>query len=367
VKKAARKRGRRFGRLATRRQFIVGGGSAILAGYAVTSPHVLRAATPEPEKELVFACNGGGTQRIFEEQYFPEFSRRHGGITVRYVPGQPADLVAKARAQRGSPAIDVIFLGGSYTYQAIDENLVTEVDRSLIPNLSQVAAGISNETAVVPVGVATAGVLTNTDVFARNRFPEPTSWFDFWDKKFKGHVGLYSINTAATNSLLIKIAQLLSDNYKNLDPAFAKLRELRPNMLDFYATAGAWETAMQQGDLWIGVNTATRAMQMKQSGLPVGFPRMKEGLVGYGNFLGLIKGAPHPTAAHLWINYMLSIEAQQRMVTAIGYNSVNSRVRIPEELKIYFPDIKDLFIPDWRYFSTQTAKIVDRWNREIER
>jgi putative spermidine/putrescine transport system substrate-binding protein len=350
----------------TRRAFLRTS-AAIVAGTGVLSaPGIVRGATPEPESELVFGMSGGNTQRMFEEKFFPAFTAKYK-TKITYVAGQPADLVAKARSQKGQPAMDVIFLGGSYSYQSIDEDLVTPVNPDLVPNLKLIAPSLMTETKITPVGIATAGILTNTDAHKKNNLAEPTSWFDCWDPKYKGHVGLYSISTAATNGMLVKVSQELTGDYHNLDKAFAKFRDLKPSVIDFYTSAGAWETAMQQGDLWIGCNTATRAMQMKQSGMPVGFPALKEGLVGYGNFLGLIKGAPHPTIGQLFIDYMLSTEAQQLMVEAIGYNSVNKNVVVPDAIKAYFPPTDTLFIPDWRYLAQQGPAIVDRWNREIER
>ena len=138
-------------------------------------------------------------------------------------------------------------------------------------------------------------------------------------------------------------------------------------MLGFYTSAGAYDTAAQQGDLWLAMNTSVRAQQMKEEGLPIGFTQPKEGQVGYETWAGVVKGAPHPNAAHAWINYLLSTEVQNKIPGLIGYNPVNREAKVPAELKLYYPDLKSVFIPDWRYVRTQLSTWVDRWNREVER
>jgi putative spermidine/putrescine transport system substrate-binding protein len=115
------------------------------------------------------------------------------------------------------------------------------------------------------------------------------------------------------------------------------------------------------------MNTSVRAQQMKDAGLPVGFPEPKEGFVGYETWAGVVKGAPHPKAAHAWVNFLLSDEFQQRMPETIGYAPTSKNAKVKEELAVYFPSPDKVFIPDWRYLSTELPNIVDQWNRQVER
>jgi putative spermidine/putrescine transport system substrate-binding protein len=185
--------------------------------------------------------------------------------------------------------------------------------------------------------------------------------------KYKGHVGLQSINIVVETAFLVNLAKIISGDPKNMDVAFAKMKELRPNMLDFYASTGAEETAFQQGDLWIGILSGQRAWQLKNQGMPLGYERPKETIPGYQTWLGVVKDCPHPKAARAWVNYLLSVEGQEKISSVTGYTPVNSQVKVPAENQLYFPDLKDVFVPDWRYIAKQMPSYVDRWNREIER
>lgn len=347
----------------TRREILKCGSAAMLfGGMSVTA----RAATPNMESELIFACDGGIAQKIFEQELIPEFTRRNG-VKVTYVPGQPADNLAKMRAQKSSPAMDVVWLAGAVTYKVIDDGLVAEIDHGKVPNLALIVPGISNEKATAPVGVSVVGLAYNPTAFARNGLAVPNSWWDLWNPKLKGHVGINSISLSDTQAILVKVAALLNGDPRNVDAAFAKFRELRANAPYIFTSPGARETAVQQGDLWLSSATSGVTQRIKHSGVEIEFAQPKEGLVGYAVQLGIVKGAPHPNAAYAWVDYLLSAEVQQKMVTTLGYTPVNRDAKIPADLQKFYSDLKNVLIPDWRYISAQLPAYVERWNREVER
>ena len=336
-----------------------------VAGGALLTARA-RAQTPKLEDTLVFACNGGGTQTVFEKQIWPEFSKRTGVSKLVYLAGQAGDNLSKLRVQKNSPAIDVLWMAGATTYQAIDEKLVVPFDPALVPNYRFTQPALATEKAAVAIGVTVCSLLYNTKTYAQKGFAAPSSWWDMWDPKLKGHVGCYSINTSAAAGFIAKLSMMLTGQYKNVDAAFAKLKQLRPNMLNFYTSSGAFDTATQQGDLWLEMNTSVRGQQMKDEGQPIGFVTPKEGFVGYQGWAGVVNKAPHPNVAHAWLDYLLSTEVQNKIPELIGYSPANQQAQAPDRLKLYFPDLKDVFVPDWRFIQTQLPAWVDRWNREIE-
>ncbi|MEZ2127733.1 MULTISPECIES: extracellular solute-binding protein [unclassified Sinorhizobium] len=345
----------------------IAGAGAYLATAGLPGWGASPARAADIESELVFAGPGGASQQVLEEMLIPDFKKMYGDINVTLITGQPADNVAKLRTQAASPTIDAIWLAGGTTYQAIDAGLVAPLDASLVPNLAQVPANAGREAAAAPIGIAVVQLMYSIPVFQKNGWAPPSSWFDLWDTRFKGHVGLPSINISSAAGFLALLAKQLGGDEKNVDPAFAKLKELRPQMLNFYSSLGNMETALQQGDLWIGNLTAHRGYQLKTAGTPIGMSQSKEGGIGYQTWVSVVKGAPHRKAAHAWVNYLLSPEGQQKVREGFGYTPVISSVPIPEEDRIYFPDLKSVFIPDWRYIAANLPKYVERWNREVER
>lgn len=319
------------------------------------------------EEELVFAGPGGASQQVLEETLIPEFQKLHNGIKVTMVVGQPADNVARLRTQASRPTIDAIWLAGGTTYQAIDDGLVAPLDKSLVSNLANISKDITIEDAAAPIGIAVVQMMYSIPVFKEKGWNIPTSWFDLWNERYKGHVGTTSINISSAAGFLRLLARELTGDETKVDAAFAKLSELRPSMLNFYSSLGAMETALQQGDLWIGNLTAHRAFQLRNAGTPIGMAQPKEGGVGYQTWVSVVKDAPHPKAAHAWVNYLLSAEGQEKVRKGFGYTPTITSVTIPEEDRLYFPDLKDVFIPDWRDIADNLPNYVERWNREVER
>ena len=358
----------RSARSVTRREFLelgLGVGGALLAG---TVGQAAAAAAPAPklEGELVFGCNGGGTQRIFEQQIIPDFAKRYG-VKVTYVTGQPADHVAKLSAAKGNSGLDAVWLGGATTYVAADRGLIIEIDRSRVPNMQYLDPKLEFEKSVVPIAYSGNCMIYRSDIYSKRGWAPPTTWFDLWDPKLKGHTGMYSTSSTGGIEMILQVAKELTGDYKKLDPAFAKFKELRANVLDFFPTAGAWETAMQQGDLWLGVNSFTRAKEMTDAGMPIKFVFPKTGMPLHDLPVGIVKGAPHPNAAYAWIDYLGSKEVQEKIADKMGYMPASRQAVLSDTVKPFYPDRSLTWMPDWRYVGTQFETIVNRWSREVER
>ena len=339
-------------------------GAAIVAAPAIISS---RSSWGQgAESELVFASNGGSYQKVIETEIFPEFSKRTGVKKLTFVAGQPADNLAKLRVQRGSPSIDVIWLAGAATYQASDEGMLEEIDESKIPNMKVVPQGLRGEKFSVPVGISSMGLLYNKDIFGREKLAPPTSWFDLWDPKFKGRVATFSSNSTGQIAMLTILAKSLTGDWKNLDPAFAKMRELKPNVVDFFTSVGGLDKAIAQREVWMSLHAVQGAIQHVRGNTPIGFVHPKEGVPGYVASAGIVKGAPHPAAARAWLDYLLSADAQVKLAREMGYSPIHPEAHLPAETSWLYPDLASVFVPDWRYLTSQLPSIVDRWNRVVE-
>ena len=124
---------------------------------------------------------------------------------------------------------------------------------------------------------------------------------------------------------------------------------------------------MQQGDVWLAVNTTTRAMQLSQAGWPIGVVLPSTGCPSFQINLGVADGAPHPKAAHMWLNYLLDKDVQQLVVESIGYAPSVLGAVIPENVARFVPAPGQAWYPDWRKINEQYPMIVNRWQREVER
>jgi putative spermidine/putrescine transport system substrate-binding protein len=340
------------------------GGTVLAAGPAIISGRSAHAQGVEDE--LVFASNGGAYQKVIENEIFPAFAKNSGVKKLTFVAGQPADNLAKLRVQKGNPSIDAIWLAGAITYKAADEGLLEAIDESSVPNVKILPPELRTEKFAVPAGISTMGILYNKEIFAQKGFAAPTSWWDLWDAKYKRHVATFSSNSTGQIAMLTIMAKALTGDWKKLDAAFAKMRELKPNVVDFFTSVGALDRAIQQREVWISLHAVQGAIQHVRAGEPIGFVHPKEGSPGYTAGAGIVKGAPHPRAARAWVNYLLSADAQTRLAAVMGYSPVRPDAKVPEKFAHLFPDLSKVFVPDWRYLTSQLPSIVERWNRIVE-
>jgi putative spermidine/putrescine transport system substrate-binding protein len=355
---------RKMNNAVSRRAIVKAAGGLTVA--AMAAPFVSRAGAQEIKKELVFACNGGSTQNIFEKVIIPKFTEQTG-IKVTYVPGQPADIAAKLRAQRGNSGLDVVWLGGAITFTTIDDGLLMPLDTSLIPNAAKINPALVREKEYVPSAISGNAMLYVKKIYETNKWDPPSKWFDLWDPKLKGHAGMYGMSSTGGVEMLLQVAKELTGDYNNLDPAFEKFKELRSNVYDFFPTAGAWETALQQGDLWLGVNSYTRAIQLTQAGQGIGTVLPKTGMPVHDLTQAIPIGSTNVKGAHTFINFMLSPEAQTMIAANLGYSPSTLGVTIPDNLKPFYPDASLIWVPNWREVSKRFDDIVAKWQRVVER
>ena len=339
----------------------------LIKATALAAPFIARRANADDAAgSLVFGCDGGSTQKIFEKFIIPKFTETTG-IKVTYFPGQPADLVARLRAQGRNSGLDAVWLAGAVTYLAVDEKLVTPFDNALVPNARALDPKATREDAIMPIAASGNALIYSKKVFDQKGWNPPADWFDLWDPRYKGHAGMYGMSSTGGVEMLLQVAKELTGDYNNLDPAFEKFKSLRPNIYDFFATAGAWETAMQQGELWLAVNSYTRAIQLTKSGQPVGTVLPKSGMALHALCVGIAQGSPNAKQAHAWTNYLLAPETQAAIVSNIGYSPSVTGVAIPDDLKSFFPDSSLTWYPDWRSVSKRFDSIVSQWQRTVER
>jgi len=117
-----------------------------------------------------------------KEKIFEEFTKKTG-IKVEFLDISSGEVLSKLNAQNGKIGADVWFGGGADSFivaggKGYLENYVSpeekEMDQRFIGN--DYWTGVS---------IVTAGFLVNTDVLAKNNIPEPASWEDLKNPKYK--------------------------------------------------------------------------------------------------------------------------------------------------------------------------------------
>jgi putative spermidine/putrescine transport system substrate-binding protein len=338
--------------------------AAALAALGASAP-AARAAD-----EVVLACYAGDIQDYFVKQILPNFEKQYNA-KVTYLPGVSLATISKLQAQKDHPQIDVACLDDGPQYQAKAMGLLQPTDPAALPNLADVY-----KVAKMPdnIGVGWAlfgvGIAYSPDALAKAGIKAPESWNDLADPRLKDHVVVDSITTTYGLDLLIMLAEANGGGVKNMDPGFAKMKEVAANVVNFDTTADL-SKYFQQGEAWVGVwtNSETNAFASRTK-FPLSFVYPREGAPALMATASVAKGAPHPKLAEALLNYLIGEAAQTIIGRDIGFGPVNELVKLSPEAAAkvtYGPEAAGRLVQmDWGTINTARPGWTERWNREIE-
>ena len=89
----------------------------------------------------------------------------------------------------------------------------------------------------------------------------PKSWKDLWDPGYKGKLIIPDINAIGIWEMLIISARLHGGDEGNMDPSFAGLRALKPNVRKFYKSSVDLQQLLEAGEA--GIAAVTPAVQSR--------------------------------------------------------------------------------------------------------
>lgn len=322
-------------------------------------------------REVVFLGFGGTHEKNMKERVLPPFERAHNA-KVLYVTGTMAANFARAQAQKGRPDADVIWDNDLTHVMGKRMGLFEKLDRARVTNLKDVYDVARDPDGVgVMQGFQAEGLEYNAKVFKDKGWPPPTSWRDLWNPAFKGRVGLYAGTNAYTQYLIPMIARLEGGGERQVDGAFARLRELAPSAPTFALAPAELDNLLKQGEVWIAYNGSSRVYELQLAGFPVEFAYPKEGALIFGNWFDVLKGAPHGELAQDLVNYLIGVEAQALFARHVFFGPINGQVRLDPEVARRVPfgpeQIGKMVKLDFEAMNDGVARWTERWNKEIER
>ncbi|MDW6021131.1 ABC transporter substrate-binding protein [Mesorhizobium sp. BAC0120] len=320
---------------------------------------------------MTIACYAAGIQEYVEGDILPAFEKEFN-VKVSYLPGVSLATISKLQAQKDNPQIDVACLDDGPREQAKAMGLLQATDPSKMPNLAKVY-----DVAKMPdnIGIGWAmfgvGIVYNPEAYKKANLEPPKSWNDLARPELKGHVIADTVTSTYGLDLLIMLAKANGGDLDNMDPGFAKMKEVAENVPTFDTTADL-SPFFQQADAWAGVWTNGEANGYRtKTGFPMEFVYPAEGAPALFATANVVKNAPNADLADAFLNYLVGKEAQQVVGEKIGFGPVNSEVVLPPEKAAnvtYGADAaKSLVQLDWAIINEKRAEWTDRWNREIER
>jgi putative spermidine/putrescine transport system substrate-binding protein len=340
----------------TRRNMLIGGAATIGAGM-VGMPRIARAET----KELVVG-GAAGMAGYMKEFVFPVVEKKLD-IKILFEGTRSLVNLEKMRADKDAPKMSVVLMDDPVMLLAEAEGLLAKLTPSAIPNLAKIK----------PNAVHHDGIWANYQLpwagvaFNKQKLQGVASYAALWDPANKGRVVLPSLQNTEGVWTMIAAAHLetgkpFQEAQFDVDAAFKKIKQLKPNLLTIYTNQPQAENLLEQGEAWLmGGQFSSYTLLRTAAGAPVDLAAPKEGIFAMPSGICLVKGCPNQQLAEAFIDAYLGPEIQSILVEKSFVLPTNPAAKVPAGL---MPP-GDPFMPDWEFMAKNRAAWVDRWDREM--
>ena len=352
----------------SRRRFL--GTAAATGAVALATPSIVRAAG-EPIKVGTY---GGFFEDSFKQFIYPEFTAATG-IEVQSiaVPTGETWLVQIKNAARAKTApADVSLMAGTPRNEGAGQKVFKVLDESKIPNLGNMSDTFKDryeDGGLYGIGGVSwyITLCTNSD-----EIPDPPeSWAALWDEQYKDQIGLLGL---ATNSYMLEVTATtffggtdILDTREGIQQVFDKLAEVVPNVRLWYKDEGAFQQALQDGEIPMGQYYHDVAGLAAAEGFPVVSTFPKEGGILDSGFWIVPEYAEPVDEIHEFINFMSTPETQALLSRNVGTAPVvdPALTDLTEEELAAVSSPKEPIIPRYDIYQEHADWISDTWNKMI--
>lgn len=278
--------------------------------------------------------------------------------------GKNAERVTKIKESPNN--YDVVIIGDAFIADLIDGGLIDTVDSSKLSNLE-----FLYDNAKAPFGEEYGPAYTFNRlgiVYDKSTCPiEITSWADLWNPELEGLIAIPDITTTSGPLFYYSVAEMENlEPGKDDDAIFAKLQELKPNVMKTYTSANDTITMLNQGEISVAVLLDFSYTAARSASEDYIWVDPSEGTYSGYNTINIIKGCQNKDLAQTFIDFYISKEVQ----LAEALDGVDSPVRTDVELTpeqaanfTYGKEMIDsLLLPDWAVINANKGDWTTRWN-----
>ena len=268
------------------------------------------AETTAPEQSLIDAAKAEGELVVYgscEEEYLAaacEHFEELYGIKVQYQRLSTGEVQAKIEEENGNPSADAWFGGTTDPYNVVAAEGLLEAYEA--ENASHLLGSQYRDPDGYWYGIykGILGFMVNKDELARMNLEAPADWQDLLKPEYKGLIWLSNYNTAGTAKLVINT---MIQKYGH-DEGIQYLVDLDKN-IEVYTKSGSGPSKnVGTGECVIGIgflhDGITQIIDNGYDNIELIIP--SSGTSCEIGATAIFKGAAHPNAAKLWIEYALS-------------------------------------------------------------
>ena len=332
--------------------------TAVAAALILSGTGISHAAE---SKELTVTLYGGSIEKFFRTRVLPLFEKETGA-KVTGVTGLTMENLAKLRASKDNPQLDVVMMDPPGMVPAAQEGLLQPLNPAKIPNLKNLFPW------VVPESYLYAGFATGLQCLAYNTSfvkTPPTSWSDLWKPEYKGKVVIPNVSTSHGFFFIAIVSKMATGtNLYDTDAAFRELEKLKSDVPTYWTSHDQLAQLLVSGQAWLSPWVNTRPAYLVKTGAPVDcVMNPTEGSVAFASNIAIPKGAKHLDLAEKYVNFVLSSEIQT-MAADEDFDGPANKYADPKTLLakkyLYAQNTVSL---DWGKFIPLQSVWADRWNR----
>ena len=320
------------------------------ASSPTTTPVQPPSASPVPSPEkanwqrLVTGAQKEGTLTYYSNSLVGEiglavsraFNSKYG-VKVEIITGPGAEFIERLKTERrtgqmvgdifDSSPVNMQTLKGEGLAAFVYDDLPVTKERGVWevePSLAD-----PQERLFLPLKINYQNPVINTKLVKPS--DEPRSFQDFLNPKWKGKMTLVDpITSPGAYSLVVPLLDsgIITEDW---------IKKLGTQNLSFFKAAADEYGALSRGEHSLSIRGVdTLAAPFAREGAPIKFIGMREGSVVSVTGIAVVKGGPHPNAAKLLLNWILSQEGQDVYAKAMGISSVRRDVTDyrPEAIKV---------------------------------
>jgi putrescine transport system substrate-binding protein len=313
---------------------------SILAGVVMLGSLIWQAgAWAQPATERVL--NIYNWSDYIEPQVIEDFTRETG-IKVRYDTFDSSDVL-ETKLLAGKSGYDVVVPTGYFLERQIKAGIFQPLDKSKLPNLSNLWSEIAKRLAIYDPGNiyavnymwGTTGIGFN--VAKMTEILGPGAVIDSWDVVFRPEnlakfkdCGVHMLDSS-DDILATALKYLgLDPNTKvpaEIERAAELIEKIRPNVRKFHSSE--YLNALASGEIcfvvgWSGdIKQAQKRAVEAKNGVEIGYVIPKEGAQMFFDNLAIPKDAPNAADAYAFINYLQRAEVAAKNSNFLGYANGN--------------------------------------------
>ena len=327
-------------------------GSALFLGLALIAPRdVVAQALDNAKKEGKVVIYGFGTDDAFN-RIVQVFGQRYPGITIEGQDMRGQEAREKILAEQGAKQVVADLISGG-------ENSIAELRQAgFLERYESPQAKFVHKEILDPLGfrnpyrVNVYGITINTQLVPPK--DEPKKWADLLHARFQGKIAAQDPRGSGGG---LYIFTALSRVY-----GMEFVRNLAKQKIFFGRRSAQLVTDLLRGEHGV-VMTASWQDQVLQKAVaskaPVKFTKPEEGVMIIPISMALVKNGPHPAAARLFVDWLLSEEGQK--VASEGHYTPARRGVPAKEPQANIEGVKLLPTEDWTSKPELVPEMTKHW------